>query len=70
MNFEIPVMLSPGEILSVNRTSNFSTDGVLDLHVQAVVKNPKNKNVRENSCQTDRLQDYGKATFTFIPTEL
>ena len=61
MNFDIPVILTPGEILSVNNTSNFSTDGVLDLHLHAVVKNPKNFSDKDKQSQTDfKSFDHGK----------
>ena len=52
-------MLNPGEFLSVNNTSNFSTDGVIDLHLQAIVESPGKDSFQERSTQTDRFHEAG-----------
>jgi hypothetical protein len=62
MSFEVPIMLNPGEFLSVNNTSQYSTDGNLDLHLQAIVEaDGKNENV-DKACQTDKFHEGGKAS--------
>lgn len=54
MIFQVPVMLNPGELLSID--SNSSTligDGHVDLHIQAIVKNSENGPKRDVQTQTD-----------------
>ena len=52
ISFEIPVILTPGEILSVNNTHHFSTDGTLDLNIHALVKTPPARTVLSKATQT------------------
>jgi hypothetical protein len=61
MSFEIPIMLNPGEFLCVNNTSQFSTDGHLDLHLQAIVE-AEDKNQTDKSCQTDKYIQGGNSS--------
>ena len=59
MTFEVPIMLNPGEFLSVNNTANFSTDGHLDLHLQAIVESSGKDSLRDRTTQTERFHEGG-----------
>lgn len=60
MTVEVPVMLNPGEYLSVNNTSHFSSDGHLDLHLQAIVEGPASEDQHDKNTQTERFLEIGK----------
>lgn len=61
INFDIPVILSPGEILSVNNTTNYSTSGILDLHIQTIIKQSSSVIKFNKGIQTENLFEFGKS---------
>lgn len=60
MTFEVPVMLNPGEFLSVINNSQFSTDGFLDLHLQAIVDCGAKDGQRDGATQTEKYLETSK----------
>lgn len=60
MTFEVPVMLNPGEFLSVNSNSQFSTDGYLDLHLQAIVESNGAEGQKDKGTQTEKYLETGE----------
>lgn len=60
MTFEVPIMLNPGEFLSVNNNSQFSTDGYLDLHLQAIVESKGKEPQRDRATQTEKYLETGR----------
>ena len=61
MTFEVPIMLNPGEFLSVNNTAQFSTEGYLDLHLQAIVEGHDKDSLVDKNTQTERFLEAGKS---------
>lgn len=52
--FQVPVMLNPGELLSIDSNSNtLIEDGHVDLHIQAIVKNSESGPKKDAATQTD-----------------